>query len=96
MADVQGKRVAASLKQACEEAAAQAIRATTESGQASHVHHKNRKFGSRKEAMDAKVRSRVVANTLSTRLMTLCMTVFRLQRPSSSARPSSQQSEYIM
>ncbi|KAF1328409.1 Abc transporter a family member 2, partial [Globisporangium splendens] len=54
MADIQHKRVAQALKKACEETAAQAIAATTASGQASRVHHKNRKFGSRKEAMDAK------------------------------------------
>lgn len=56
MADVHHRRVAQQLKAACEETAAQAIAATTASGQASRVHHKNRKFGSRKEAMDAKVR----------------------------------------
>ncbi|RLN96484.1 hypothetical protein BBJ28_00000631 [Nothophytophthora sp. Chile5] len=55
MADIQHRRVAQKLKQACEETAAQAIAATTASGQASHVHHKNRKFSSRKEAMAAKV-----------------------------------------
>ncbi|GLD99403.1 hypothetical protein PINS_up008122 [Pythium insidiosum] len=55
MADVHHKRVAQRLKEACEETARQAIAATTESGQASRVHHKNRKFGSRKEAMDAKI-----------------------------------------
>uniref|UniRef100_K3WG93 Uncharacterized protein n=1 Tax=Globisporangium ultimum (strain ATCC 200006 / CBS 805.95 / DAOM BR144) TaxID=431595 RepID=K3WG93_GLOUD len=55
MADIQQKRVAQALKKACEETAAQAIAATTASGQASRVHHKNRKFGSRKEAMDAKI-----------------------------------------
>jgi hypothetical protein len=57
MADVQHKRVAQRLKEACEETARQAIAATTETGQASRVHHKNAKFGSRKEAMAAKVRS---------------------------------------
>ncbi|KAG7396497.1 hypothetical protein PHYBOEH_002204 [Phytophthora boehmeriae] len=55
MADIQHRRVAQKLKQACEETAAQAIAATTASGQASHIHHKNRKFGSRKEAMAAKI-----------------------------------------
>lgn len=78
MADVQGKRVAASLKQACEEAAAQAIKATTESGQASRVHHKNRKFGSRKEAMDAKVRQPCRmqnVGSLQCVLMALCIAI---------------------
>ncbi|POM71447.1 ATP-binding cassette (ABC) Superfamily [Phytophthora palmivora] len=56
MADIQHKRVAFKLKQACEETAAQAIEATTASGQASRIHGKNRKFGSRKEAMAAKAR----------------------------------------
>jgi hypothetical protein len=56
MADVQHKRVAQKLKQACEETAAQAIAATMASGQASRIHGKNRKFGSRKEAMAAKAR----------------------------------------
>lgn len=56
MADVQHKRVAQALKAACEETARQAIAATTASGQAARVHHKNAKFGSRKEAMAAKVR----------------------------------------
>ncbi|KAJ0403799.1 hypothetical protein P43SY_003896 [Pythium insidiosum] len=54
MADIHHKRVAQRLKEACEETARQAIAATTETGQASRIHHKNRKFGSRKEAMDAK------------------------------------------
>ncbi|KAG7387512.1 hypothetical protein PHYPSEUDO_014034 [Phytophthora pseudosyringae] len=58
MADVQHKRVALKLKQACEETAAQAIAATTASGQASRIHGKNRKFGSRKEATAAKARRR--------------------------------------
>ncbi|KAL4144393.1 hypothetical protein PRNP1_013526 [Phytophthora ramorum] len=35
--------------------AAQAIAATTASGQASRIHGKNRKFGSRKEATAAKI-----------------------------------------
>ncbi|EGZ16085.1 hypothetical protein PHYSODRAFT_334276 [Phytophthora sojae] len=62
MADIQHKRVAMKLKQACEETAAQAIAATTASGQASRIHGKNRKFGSRKEAMAAKARpSRTIA-----------------------------------
>ncbi|TYZ60935.1 hypothetical protein PybrP1_004338 [[Pythium] brassicae (nom. inval.)] len=43
------------LKAACEETAKQAIAATTASGQATRVHHKNAKFGSRKEAMAAKI-----------------------------------------
>ncbi|KAF4032686.1 hypothetical protein GN244_ATG15412 [Phytophthora infestans] len=55
MADIQHKRVALKLKQACEETAEQAIAATTASGQASRIHGKNRKFGSRKEAMAAKI-----------------------------------------
>uniref|UniRef100_A0AAV1V437 Uncharacterized protein n=1 Tax=Peronospora matthiolae TaxID=2874970 RepID=A0AAV1V437_9STRA len=55
MADIQHKRVALKLKAACEETAAQAIAATTASGQASRIHGKNRKFGSRKEAMAAKI-----------------------------------------
>ncbi|KAL4115836.1 hypothetical protein PRIC2_012842 [Phytophthora ramorum] len=55
MADIQHKRVALKLKQACEETAAQAIAATTASGQASRIHGKNRKFGSRKEATAAKI-----------------------------------------
>ncbi|TMW56591.1 hypothetical protein Poli38472_006601 [Pythium oligandrum] len=55
MADVHQRRVAQALKAACEETAQQAIAATTASGQATRVHHKNRKFGSRKEAMDAKI-----------------------------------------
>ncbi|KAE8911162.1 hypothetical protein PF005_g17665 [Phytophthora fragariae] len=55
MADIQHKRVAMKLKQACEETAAQAIAATTASGQASRIHGKNRKFGSRKEAMQRKI-----------------------------------------
>ena len=58
MADIQHKRVALKLKAACEETAAQAIAATTASGQASCIHGKNRKFGSRKEAMAAKVEGR--------------------------------------
>lgn len=59
MADIQHKRVALKLKQACEETAAQAIAATTASGQASHIHGKNQKFGSRKEAMAAKASHRI-------------------------------------
>ncbi|DBA01090.1 TPA: hypothetical protein N0F65_001718 [Lagenidium giganteum] len=55
MADVHHRQVAAALKAACEETAAQAIAATEASGQASRVHHKNRKYGSRKEAMAAKI-----------------------------------------
>ncbi len=55
MADIHNRRIAQKLKQACEETAEQAIAATLASGQAKHVHHKNRKFGSRKEAMAAKV-----------------------------------------
>lgn len=58
MADIQHKRMALKLKQACEETAAQAIAATTASGQASRIHGKNRKFSSRKEAMAAKARRR--------------------------------------
>ncbi|GAB9468058.1 hypothetical protein Gpo141_00005385 [Globisporangium polare] len=55
MADIQQRRVAQKLKEACEETAAQAIAATMASGQASRVHHKNRKFASRKDAMAAKI-----------------------------------------
>lgn len=55
MADQQHRRVAQALKAACEETAQQAIAATIASGQAMRVHHKNAKFGSRKEAAAAKV-----------------------------------------
>ncbi|CAI5719610.1 unnamed protein product [Peronospora destructor] len=55
MADIQQKRVALMLKHACEETAAQAVTATIASGQASRIHGKNQKFGSRKEAMAAKI-----------------------------------------
>lgn len=55
MADVHHRRIAQKLKVACEETAAQAIEATSASGQASRIHGKNRKFGSRKEAMAAKI-----------------------------------------
>lgn len=48
-------RVAKKLAAACKETADQAVKATIESGQAKRVYHKNRKFGSRKEAMDAKI-----------------------------------------
>ncbi|TDH73554.1 uncharacterized protein CCR75_004713 [Bremia lactucae] len=55
MANTQHQQTALKLKKACGEAANQAIAATTLSGQASHIHGKNRKFGSRKEAMAAKI-----------------------------------------
>lgn len=51
----QHEKVAQKLAEACKVAAGEAIKATEESGQAKHVHHKNRKFSSRKEAMDAKI-----------------------------------------
>ncbi|ETV65920.1 hypothetical protein H257_17472 [Aphanomyces astaci] len=49
------RQVAQDLAQACRETAAQAIAATTASGQASVVYHNRGKFGSRKEAMNAKI-----------------------------------------
>ena len=50
-----GAKKAKALSEACNEAANEAIKATIESGQAKHVHHKNRKYASRKEAMEAKI-----------------------------------------
>ena len=46
---------AASLKAACEETAAQAIAATIQTGQASIVHNKPKKFGSAEAARKAKI-----------------------------------------
>ncbi|KAF0697404.1 Aste57867_11884 [Aphanomyces stellatus] len=49
------RKVAQDLAQACRETAAQAIAATTESGQASVVYHNRGKFASRREAQNAKI-----------------------------------------
>eukprot|EP01134_Creolimax_fragrantissima_P000976 CFRG0976T1 len=45
----------ASLREACIETADEARAATVQSGQAKHVYDKNKKFPSRKAAMDAKI-----------------------------------------
>jgi len=49
MASQQHVKVAQKLAAACRETAEQAIAATEASGQAQRVHHKNRKYGRRKE-----------------------------------------------
>ncbi|KAH9101278.1 hypothetical protein LEN26_015792 [Aphanomyces euteiches] len=49
------RRIAQELAQACRETAAQAVAATTASGQASVVYHNRGKFGSRREATNAKI-----------------------------------------
>ncbi|KAJ8577610.1 hypothetical protein ON010_g1598 [Phytophthora cinnamomi] len=86
MADIQHKRVAMKLKQACEETAAQAIAATTASGQASRIHGKNRKFGSRKEAMAAKASAASTSIPEYTRLTVLLYYyVIRLRFPTVNA-----------
>lgn len=49
------KKIAATLAAACKETAAEAAAATIASGQASRVYNNNPKYGSRKEAMAAKI-----------------------------------------